>query len=84
MNAKPIGFAVALALLGSTTVFADPPRFGRDSVYVTPGTVIFPSKSDAKVGAIRPGRSSVYASDAPPAPREPSKVANVVVKPGRA
>ena len=54
MNAKLIGFAVALALIGSTNVFAGQP-FGRDSVYVTPGTTTYSSKSSAAAGTIRPG-----------------------------
>jgi hypothetical protein len=83
MTAKLIGVAAALVLLGSSSVFADPPQFGRDSVYVTPKTIIYSSKSSATAGTIRPGRSSVFASDAPPAPRAPSRVA-VLVKPGRA
>src|SRR5262245_9110731 len=84
MTTKLIGVAAAFALLGSATVFADPPRFGRDSVYVTPGSIIYSSKSSATAGTVRPGRSSVYASDAPPAPRAPSALAAVAVKPGRA
>ena len=83
MNAKLIGFAVALALIGSTNVFAGQP-FGRDSVYVTPGTTTYSSKSSTAAVTIRPGRSSVYASDVP-APRAPSTVATTAVaKPGRA
>lgn len=84
MDAKLIGVALALALLGSANVFADQQRFGRDSVYATPGTTTYPSRSNATVGTIRPGRSSVFANDAP-VPSPPSKVANtVVLKPGRA
>jgi hypothetical protein len=43
MNAKLIGVAVALAVLGSTNVFGGQP-FGRDSVYATPGAT-YSSKS---------------------------------------
>ena len=83
MNAKLISVTVVLALLGSTTAFADQQRFGRDSVYANPASITYSSKSSAVAGNIRPGRSSVYVTDAP-APR-PSAVANAaIVKPGRA
>ena len=83
MNAKLIGFAVALALLGSTHLFVGQP-FGRDSVYVNPSATYYSSKSSTAAAAIRPGRSSVYASDVA-APRPATAVANTaIVKPGRA
>jgi hypothetical protein len=80
MNAKLIGTALVLALLGSTNLFAGQP-FGRDSVYATPGT--YTSKSSAAAVVVRPGRSSVYASDQP-APRKSTVVNTAVIKPGRA
>jgi len=81
MNAKLIGVAVALALLGSANVFAGQP-FGRDSVYATPGT--YSSKSSVVAVNVRHGRSSVYVGDVP-APRPASPVAaSTIVKPGRA
>ncbi len=82
MNAKLLGFAVAVALIGSTNVFAGQP-FGRDSVYVTPSTTTYSSRSSTAAVTIRAGRSSVYASDVP-APRAPSTVATTAVaRPGR-
>jgi hypothetical protein len=83
MKVKLIAAAAALALLGSTNVFAGQ-QFGRDSVYATPGAPTYSSKSSAVAGVIRPGRSSVYVGDVP-APRPPSKmVTSIVPKPGRA
>jgi hypothetical protein len=67
MNAKLIGFAVAIALLGSTNVFAGQ-SFGRDSVYATPGS--YSSKSSTVATNTRHGRSSVYVGDVrAPAPK---------------
>ena len=81
MNAKLIGFAVAIALLGSTNVFAGQ-NSGRDSVYATPGS--HSSKSTAVTTTIRQGRSSVYVGDVQ-APVSKSTVADTVVfRPGRA
>lgn len=81
MNAKLIGFAVALALLGSTSAFAGQ-NFGRDSVYATPGS--HSSKSTAVATTARYGRSSVYVGDVK-APVGKSTMADTVVfKPGRA
>lgn len=80
MNVKLIGVAVALALLGSTNLFAGQP-FGRDSVYATSGT--YTSKSSSAAVVVRPGRSSVFASDQP-APRPSTVVNAAVIKPGRA
>jgi hypothetical protein len=83
MNAKLIAAAVALGLLGSVNVHAGQ-QFGRDSVYATPGTTSYSSKSNAVAGVIRPGRSSVYVGDVP-APRPAGPVAtSIVPKPGRA
>jgi hypothetical protein len=82
MNANLIGFAVALALLGSTNLFAGQ-NFGRDSVYATPGTYSAQSSTVADI-TLRFGRSSVYVGDVR-APRTPSTVANsVTVKAGGA
>jgi len=81
MNAKLIGFAVALALLGSTNAFAGQ-NSGRDSVYATPGS--HSSKPTAVAAHTRHGRSSVYVGDVQ-APVSKSTVADTVAfKPGRA
>lgn len=83
MNTKLITAAIALALLGSLDVRAGQ-QFGRDSVYATPGTPTFSSKSGPVAGIVRPGRSSVYVGDVP-APRPVNPVAaSTLVKPGRA
>jgi hypothetical protein len=84
MNAKLIGLVIALALLGSANAFAQQ-RFGRDSVYANPSAPTYSSKSSSPAVHIRPGRSSVYASDVRWT-RTPQTVAHsaVTAKPGRA
>lgn len=81
MNAKLIALAAALALLGSTNVFAGQ-SFGRDSVYATAGS--HSSKATTVAANARHGRSSVYVGDVK-APVSKSTVADTVVfRPGRA
>jgi hypothetical protein len=81
MNTKLIGFAVALALLGSTSVFAGQ-NSGRDSVYATPGS--HASKSTAVATTTRHGRSSVYVGDVKGSVSKSTVAGTVVFKPGRA
>jgi len=81
MNAKLILTAVALALLGSTNVFADQ-AFGRSSVFVTPGGT--PSKASTVVVNPHPGRSSVYVGDVVTPPRKSTVADTLLLKPGRA
>ena len=82
MDAKLTSFAIAAALLGSTSAFAGQ-SFGRDSVYATPrASTGTPSK--AVTATTRAGRGSVYAYDLPaPTPKGQVKI-TVIFKSGRA
>lgn len=82
MNAKLTSFAIAAALLGSTSVLAGQP-FGRDSVYAASGgSAGTPSK--AVTATSRAGRGTVYAYDLPaPTPKAKVKI-TVIFKHGRA
>ena len=68
MNAK-FSIAIVAAMFAIPASYAAQP-FGRDSVYVTPGTHITRS-NPAAVAVVRYGRDSVYVSkgSASPAPR---------------
>ena len=82
MNAKLIASAVALALLGSTNLFAEQ-KSGRSSIYATPGSSS--SRSTTLAVSSRQGRSSVYVGDvAAPTAKSTTVADTEILKHGRA
>jgi hypothetical protein len=80
MNAKMIVAAIAALTAVSTSYAAQP--FGRDSVYVTPGTHV--SKAAPGPAITRFGRDSVYATQTPAGKPAPTIQTAVEYKAGRA
>ena len=80
MNAKMIVAAIAALTAVSTSYAAQP--FGRDSVYVTPGTQV--SKAGPGPAIARHGRDSVYVTQSPAGKPAPAVQTAVAYKAGRA
>jgi hypothetical protein len=81
MNAK-LSIALVAALVAAPAAYAAQP-FGRDSVYVTPGTHV--SKADTGPAITRFGRDSVYGTQAAsPRPMRAVRQTEVTFKAGRA
>jgi hypothetical protein len=80
MNAKLIVAAIAALTAVSTSYAAQP--FGRDSVYVTPGTHV--SKAASGPAVTRHGRDSVFATQTPSGKHAPTIQTAIEYKPGRA